>query len=170
MDALAISSAPADAQAKLVSMAYSGSGCPQGSASKEYDAQINSGRWFFDGISAQIGPNVPISKSTQNCEVQLSIQTAPGWRFVVKGKNAGTTSMTARVNLQDGVVASSITTYNVAGVNSQVSHCNTRIKQCLTVCRAQSDTTIPDQGMVKHLSRTPHQDQRILSPTAGEGY
>jgi len=119
MDALAIASAPADAQAKLVSMSYSGSGCPQGSASKEYDAQINSGRWFFDGISAQIGPNVAASQSTQNCEVQLSIQTAAGWRFVVKGKNAGTTSMTVRVNLQDGVAASSITTYNIAGGSSQ---------------------------------------------------
>ncbi|EPE26386.1 hypothetical protein GLAREA_02299 [Glarea lozoyensis ATCC 20868] len=119
METLAINSAPSDAQAKLLSMAYSGSGCPQGSASKEYDAQINSGRWFFDGISAQIGPNVPISKSTQNCEVQLSIQTAAGWRFAVRGKNAGSTSMTTRVNLQDGVAASSITTYNIAGVGSQ---------------------------------------------------
>jgi hypothetical protein len=159
MGTSAISGAPTDAQARLLSTSYSGSGCPQGSASNG-----------FDGITAQIGPNVPISKSTQNCELQLSIQTAPGWRFVVRGKNAGTTSMTARVNLQDGVAASSITTYNVAGVNSQVSNFKTKIGHCLTPGREQYDTIILVRETVKPPFQTLHLDRRIPNPTVGEEF
>lgn len=113
-----ISNAPAEANARLVSMGYSGSGCPQGSASKEYDPAINTNRWFFPGISARIGPNVSQDQKTENCEVQLSIATNSGWRFTVRGKNDDSTNMKTRVDLGGGATGSYVSTYYVAGGDS----------------------------------------------------
>ncbi|CAG8980601.1 hypothetical protein HYALB_00013751 [Hymenoscyphus albidus] len=113
-----MSAAPAEANAHLISMSYSGSGCPQGSASNAYDSSLNTNRFFFPGISAKIGPNVPQDQKTENCEVQLSIATAAGWRFAVKGKNDDSTVLKTRVDLNGDATGSLLSTFYIAGADS----------------------------------------------------
>ncbi|KAG9233384.1 hypothetical protein BJ875DRAFT_45968 [Amylocarpus encephaloides] len=109
--AQAIAAAPAECGARLISMSYSGNGCPQGSASKAYDAAINSNRWFFDGISAEIGRGGDQSDKSTACQVHLQIATNAGWAFTLKGKNSGSNAMTSKVNIGGGVSANYLTTY-----------------------------------------------------------
>ncbi|KAH6664866.1 hypothetical protein B0J14DRAFT_660983 [Halenospora varia] len=100
-----LAQAPPEANARLVSVKYSGSGCPQGSVNTD------SSRISFPTISAAIGPNVPQSGQRDNCLLVISISCDAGWKYTVKPG----TSLTVGLNLKDGVTGSYFTQYYMAG-------------------------------------------------------
>lgn len=114
--AAAFAQAPNPDEVYVQSIAYGGSGCPQGSVGSSFANDRKSFTLIFDSFVASQGPGVPATESRKNCQMSVNLRVPNGFQFSI-----GTVDYRGYVSLPAGVTARQKATYSFAGSSAQVS-------------------------------------------------
>jgi hypothetical protein len=78
---------PASAADPVVvqSMTHEGSGCPPGSVSSDIALDGSAFTVLFDSYVAEVGPGVPASGRTRDCDVDMVLKAPLGWSWAIAG-------------------------------------------------------------------------------------
>lgn len=87
-------------QVYITDFTYAGSGCPPGSIAQARITDWTDVTITFDQYAARIGPGVPITENSKNCDFNISLHSPLGFRFSVYE-----TSYSGFTDLQDKVQA-----------------------------------------------------------------
>jgi len=68
---------------KIISASTSGNGCPQGTVTTSLSPDGTVITFGFDAFQTYIGPNIPLSEWTKNCQLHLNLQYPGGFQFAV---------------------------------------------------------------------------------------
>jgi len=100
----------------LQSITYGGTGCPQGSVGTSFSDDRKTFTLIFDSFVASSGPNVPITESRKNCQLNLNIRVPQGFTYAVH-----TFDYRGYVQLPAGVTAEQKSTYYYQGEIQQAN-------------------------------------------------
>lgn len=95
-------------QPYVKSIAYGGTGCPQGSVGTSFSNSRQSFTLIFDSFVASSGPGVAVTESRKTCQITVRLHLAPGWQTWIQ-----TAQSRGYVQLPDSVEASAKATYNL---------------------------------------------------------
>jgi hypothetical protein len=84
----------------LRALAFAGTGCPAGSVRGELPVEGHDLLLFYDSFAAEVGPDVPLSQSRKNCQLNLDFDYPSGWQYTVES-----VSYNGHVLLEDGLDA-----------------------------------------------------------------
>ncbi|KAM7188399.1 protein of unknown function (DUF4360) domain containing protein [Rhypophila sp. PSN 637] len=74
---------PDPKQIQIVSVSFSGNGCPQGSVSTSISPDKTVITFGFDRFQTYIGPGVSPAEKTKNCQLHLNLKYPGGFQFSV---------------------------------------------------------------------------------------
>ncbi len=74
---------PGTDDAHIIALAYGGTGCPAGSIDLQMDSAASWLTVTFNRFLAQTGPNVALSESRKNCQMNLLIHVPTGMQYAV---------------------------------------------------------------------------------------
>ncbi|KAJ3410697.1 hypothetical protein HDV05_003469 [Chytridiales sp. JEL 0842] len=89
---------------------HGGSGCPQGTVSKNFNADRTAFTLIFDSYIASIGAGVPLTESRKNCQLNVDLRIPQGWQY-----SLGTVDYRGYWDLDTGVVGTSSAIYYFQG-------------------------------------------------------
>jgi len=93
---------------------WAGSGCPAGSVSRSLSNDKQTVTLMFDKYMAAIGPDVSLTQSYKNCQLNLKLKTPPGWTYTIHR-----TQYRGYTTLDDGVSATQKSIYYFSGDTNQ---------------------------------------------------
>ncbi|KAJ3409932.1 hypothetical protein HDV05_004154 [Chytridiales sp. JEL 0842] len=67
----------------IESLTYGGSGCPQGTVSRNFNADKTAFTLIFDEYVASIGAGVPLTDSRKNCQLNIGLRVPQGWQYSI---------------------------------------------------------------------------------------
>jgi len=105
---------PNPAQVYLNSIAYGGTGCPQGTVGSFISADRQTFTLIFDSYVASIGPGAAITETRKNCQLNLDLQYPAGFQYSIFS-----TVFRGYVGLDKGVTATQSATYYFSGETAQ---------------------------------------------------
>ncbi|KFA73419.1 hypothetical protein S40288_04197 [Stachybotrys chartarum IBT 40288] len=74
---------PDPALIRITGVNWSGNGCPQGTVSTSISADRTIVTFGFDAFQTYIGPGLPMSERTKNCQLHLTLSYPGGFQFAV---------------------------------------------------------------------------------------
>jgi hypothetical protein len=107
----AVNDAPPEANVRLVSFSYGGTGCAPGTLGIVLGTN-NTISLRYDAFATQIGPGVNVTQNRKNCQININITSDPGWQMNVN--NFGTT-VRGYIGLDAGVNATYTAVYYFSG-------------------------------------------------------
>jgi len=110
---------PDPTEVSINSIAYGGTGCPQGSIGSFISADRQTFTLIFDSYVASIGPGVAITDTRKNCQLNLDLEYPGGFQYSILD-----TVFRGYVGLDKGVTATQSATYYFSGQTAQ-STCST---------------------------------------------
>ncbi|MCX6130376.1 MAG: DUF4360 domain-containing protein [Proteobacteria bacterium] len=66
---------------RIVSLDYSGSGCPMGTVVSNISPDSQAFTFSFSAFSAEIGPGLELAKASKICSLILTVEHSPHWTF-----------------------------------------------------------------------------------------
>lgn len=107
--------------ATIASIAYGGTGCPQGTLQYVLSSDHKTVNMLYPNqFAAEVGPGVDLTQARKNCQISLSIKHTAGWSYGIDSS-----SYIGHVILDKGVTGIQKTTYYFAGSTAQVEDTNT---------------------------------------------
>lgn len=105
------------------SIAYGGTGCPQGSVGSFISADRTTFTLIFDSFVASIGPGVPVTDERLNCQLNLDLEYPSGFQYSIlntefrgyAGLDAGVTGVQAATYYFSGSTAQAMTSTTFTG-------------------------------------------------------
>lgn len=74
---------PDPTKVSIESIAFDGSGCPEGSVAQSLSSDRTSFALLFDQFVASKGPGVPAEQAHRQCQMSLSLKLPQGWQYSV---------------------------------------------------------------------------------------
>ncbi|RDL32607.1 uncharacterized protein BP5553_09063 [Venustampulla echinocandica] len=108
--AQSIAGAPAEANARLTALTYSGDSCPQETLQSEFDPILGVERSHVQGFASTMEGDRRLR--SKFCQVHMEMTTDPGWKITVKSNSLQTQ---AHVAVGEGVTASYFSTWFMPG-------------------------------------------------------
>ncbi|TVY78491.1 putative secreted protein [Lachnellula suecica] len=105
------SAVPNPTSVTINSIAYGGTGCPQGSVGSFISADRTTFTLIFDSFVASIGPGVPITQNRVNCQLNLNLQYPSGFQYSILS-----TTFRGYAGLDKGVTGTQSATYYFSGL------------------------------------------------------
>ena len=68
---------------QIIGVAWSGNGCPQGTVSTSVSADRTVVTFGFDAFQTYIGPGLPVTERSKNCQLHLTLAYPGGFQFAV---------------------------------------------------------------------------------------
>ncbi|KAI9765011.1 MAG: hypothetical protein M1839_005682 [Geoglossum umbratile] len=109
-------SSPDPGTVHINNIGYGGSGCPQGSASASISGDQTTMTMIFDKYIASIGPNVDITESRKNCQLNIDVRYPAGFQYSIF-----TADYRGFADLDAGVTGTQKSTYYFSGQTQQFS-------------------------------------------------
>jgi len=78
-----IPDAPSGHEIEIQDVKYAGSGCPAGSVSKSLSDDLTVMTLLFDNYIVSTGPQVAITESRKNCQLNIKLKYPQGWQYSV---------------------------------------------------------------------------------------
>jgi len=100
----------------IESIAYGGTGCPQGSVGSFISTDRSTFTLLFDDFVASIGPGVAITDNRQNCQLNINLQYPSGFQYSVFN-----TVYRGYIDLDVGVSARQEATFYYSGQTAEAS-------------------------------------------------
>ncbi|KAJ3409934.1 hypothetical protein HDV05_004156 [Chytridiales sp. JEL 0842] len=97
-------------QITIGEITYGGNGCPQGTVSRNFNADRTAFTLIFDSYIASIGPGIPLTESRKNCQLNFDLRVPQGWQYSI-----GTVDYRGYWALDNGVVGTSSARYYFQG-------------------------------------------------------
>ena len=72
---------PSPSDVKINSIAYGGTGCPQGSVAAVFNQDRSQVTFLYDEFIASAGPKIPTPEARRFCQIAADIQVPQGWSF-----------------------------------------------------------------------------------------
>lgn len=113
---------PDPSKVYIESIKYGGTGCPQGSIATTINDSRTTFTLIFDAYLASTGPNIPITESRKDCQINLNLHIPGGFTYTI-----GKIDYRGYVQLGAGATAASKSTYYFSGQSLQAD-CNTPFK------------------------------------------
>ncbi len=101
---------PQPSSVYVKSIAYGGSGCPQGSVGTNFNNDRTAFTLLFDRFVAQAGPGIAPTENRKNCQLNLNINVPNGYRYSLV-----TVDYRGYVELEAGVLANQQSAYYFQG-------------------------------------------------------
>lgn len=98
----------------IESIAYGGTGCPQGTVSKSMSEDKTTFTLIFDAYVVSIGQGVAITESRKNCQLNINLKVPVGWSYTV-----GTIDYRGYAQLPAGAIGQTASTYYFSGNREQ---------------------------------------------------
>jgi len=111
---------PNPTQVTINSIAYGGTGCPQGSVGSFISADRQTFTLIFDSFVASIGPGVAVTAERVNCQLNINLQYPSGFQYSILG-----TTFRGYAGLDKGVTGTQSATYYFSGSQSQAATSST---------------------------------------------
>ncbi|KAJ3412621.1 hypothetical protein HDV05_000432 [Chytridiales sp. JEL 0842] len=67
----------------IESLTYGGSGCPQGTVSRNFNPTKTAFTLIFDQYIASIGPGIPVAERRKNCNLNIGLRVPQGWQYSI---------------------------------------------------------------------------------------
>jgi len=112
----AVQVSPDPTQVYINSIAYGGTGCPQGTVGSYISADRQTFTLIFDQFVASIGPGVAVAQSRKNCQLNLDLRYPSGFQYSIFN-----TAYRGYVGLDAGVTGQQATTFYFSGQTSQTT-------------------------------------------------
>jgi len=112
--------APNPTQVSIESIAYGGTGCPQGSVGSFISADRTTFTLIFDSFVASIGPGVAVTANRVNCQLNINLKYPSGFQYSILG-----TQFRGYSKLDKGVTGVQSATYYFSGSSSQAATSST---------------------------------------------
>ncbi|TAQ89978.1 hypothetical protein B7494_g1726 [Chlorociboria aeruginascens] len=112
----ATAAGPNPTEVYINSIAYGGTGCPQGSVGSFISTDLSTFTLIFDSFVASIGPGVAITSERVNCQLNIDLQYPSGFQYSILD-----TEFRGYVGIDKGVTAVQAATYYFTGSSSQAS-------------------------------------------------
>jgi len=74
---------PNPSQVYVESIAYGGTGCPQGTVGQSISDDRSIFTLIFDSFVASVGPGVAIGESRKNCQININLHIPSGWSYTI---------------------------------------------------------------------------------------
>ncbi|KAJ3081820.1 hypothetical protein HK102_002108, partial [Quaeritorhiza haematococci] len=126
------------------SIGYGGSGCPQGSASINFNNDWTAFTILFDEFIASAGPHIKLVEKRKNCQLNLKLFVPQGYQYSIT-----TIDYRGYAELEETVKASLITTYYFQGDS------NADTKVSVLEGPMEDDFFIRDDVYMEHIEWSP---------------
>lgn len=113
---VASASSPAPTSVAINSIAYGGTGCPQGSLSYFLSTDHTTFTLIFDDYVASIGPGTSVTDQRKNCQLDLDLVYPSGFQYSIFN-----TEYRGYVQLDAGVTARQQSTFYFSGQTAQTT-------------------------------------------------
>ncbi|EEP78681.1 predicted protein [Uncinocarpus reesii 1704] len=114
--------APDPDKVQIVGLTYGGSGCPSNTVSHILSDDRQVMTLIFDEYVAAIGPDVPITQSRKNCQLNINLRYPGGFQFSIFSAD-----YRGYASLERGVTGTQKSTYYFSG-QTQQTHTETNWK------------------------------------------
>jgi len=107
---------PNPSDVSIASIAYGGTGCPQGSVGQFISADRETFTLIFDDMVASIGTGVAVTDERVNCQLNIDLEYPSGFQYSVLS-----TTFRGYASLDSGVTGVQQATYYFSGSSEQAS-------------------------------------------------
>jgi len=107
---------PNPTQVYINSIAYGGTGCPQGSVGSFISTDLTTFTLIFDDMVASIGPGIAVTDERVNCQLNIDLQYPGGFQYSILN-----TEFRGYAGLDKGVTGTQEVTYYFSGSSAQAS-------------------------------------------------
>jgi len=107
---------PNPTEVYINSIAYGGTGCPQGTVGSFISADRTTFTLIFDSYVASIGPGIAITNNRLNCQINLDLEYPSGFQYSILN-----TEFRGYAGLDKGVTGVQQATYYFSGSSAQAS-------------------------------------------------
>jgi len=114
------SALPDPSEVTINSIAYGGTGCPQGSVGSFISTDRTTFTIIFDSFVASIGPGVTITNNRANCQLNIDLEYPSGFQYSILS-----TEFRGYAQLDSGVTGTQSATYYFSGSSAQAATSST---------------------------------------------